>query len=369
MFARSPFSTITTARCEIQKTSVPGIAMWSVWQPERNLFFNSYFIETPEGNLVVDPLPLCAADAQEIDARGGVRWIAVTNRDHERDSAELRERFGAAVAAAAPDAHELSVRVDHIVQDNDIFATARVLALDGLKTAGEFALAFRDRRTIVVGDALWGDPAGSVGLMPDEKLADPSRAVLSLRKLRARNPLHLLVGDGTPIFGRAFEAISVCLDARAGAFTNRVNLDELAVDRTAADPAPFRAGFAEIGLLLGATRLGSLLATLDPGEAFCPLHWHTAEEELFIVWEGTPTLRSPRGETHLRPGDLVAFPTNPAGAHKLINESDAPCAVIMIANTDPGDVCFYPDSNKHVVEATGTLVRSAPLLDYYDGEA
>ena len=41
----------------------------------------------------------------------------------------------------------------------------------------------------------------------------------------------------------------------------------------------------------------------------------------------------------------------------------------MIASADPGDVCFYPDSQKFVVEATGTLVRDHPQLDYFDGEA
>ncbi|HTV72268.1 MAG TPA: cupin domain-containing protein [Candidatus Acidoferrales bacterium] len=352
----------------MQKTVVPGVAMWSVWQPDRNLFFNSYFIETPQGNLAIDPLPLSETDAQEIAARGGIRWVVITNRDHERDSANVRERFGASVAAATPDSAELRVPVERTLGDRDLLATARILALDGLKTAGEFALWFGDRRTIVVGDALWGDPAGSVRLMPDEKLADPAAAALSLRRLRARNPLHLLVGDGTPIFGRAFEVISACLDARAGVFTNRVNLDELVIERSTSGPAPFRAGWAEIGQLIGARRLGYQLALLAPGDAFCPLHWHTAEEELFIVWEGEPTLRSPRGETRLRPGDLVAFPTDPAGAHKLINESDAPCKVLMIANNDPHDVCFYPDSKKHLVEATETLVRSEPILDYYDGE-
>jgi uncharacterized cupin superfamily protein len=352
----------------MQKTVVPGVAMWSVWQPDRNLFFNSYFIKTPEGNLVVDPLALAPGDAEEMAASGGVQWIVVTNRDHERASATLREHFGAEVVAMEPDADELSIPVDRRVGDGEILATARVIALEGLQTRGEFALFFQRRRMIVVGDALWGDPAGSVRLMPDEKLAEPAAATLSLRKLRARNPRHLLVGDGAPVFGRAFEVISACLDSRAGVFTNRVNLDELVLESDPTDPLPFRSSAAEIGQLIGATRLGYRLARLDPGQAFCPLHWHTAEEELFIVWDGTPTLRSPRGETVLRRGDLVAFPTNPAGAHKLLNESDAPCSVIMIANIDPADVCFYPDSKKHVVEATGTLVRSEPILDYFDGE-
>lgn len=352
----------------MQRTVVPGVAMWSAWQPDRNLFFNSYFIKTPEGNLVVDPLPLSEADVAEIAASGGVKWIVVTNRDHERAAGEVRERFGAGVAAAMPDAADLGVTVDRRVCDGELLATARVIALQGLKTGGEFALFFEKRRAIVVGDALWGDPAGSVRLMPDEKLADPPAAALALRKLRALNPRHLFVGDGTPVFDRAFEAISACLDSRADVFPNRVNLDELVLESDPEDPPPYGSRQAEIGWLIGATRLGYRVARLDSGQAFCPLHWHTAEEELFIVWDGTPTLQSPRGPTRLRRGDLVAFSTTAAGAHKLYNESDAPCTVVLISNVNPNDVCFYPDSSKHVVKGTRTLVRSEPILDYYDGE-
>jgi hypothetical protein len=38
----------------MQQTIVPGVAMWSIWQPERNFGFSSFFIETPHVNLVVD---------------------------------------------------------------------------------------------------------------------------------------------------------------------------------------------------------------------------------------------------------------------------------------------------------------------------
>ena len=86
------------------------------------------------------------------------------------------------------------------------------------------------------------------------------------------------------------------------------------------------------------------------------------------MWSGTPTIRIPSGTFVLRRGDVVAFPTGPAGAHRLMNESSEPCELLLFANTNPGDVCFYPDSNKFVVEATDTLVRAEPQLDYYDGE-
>jgi hypothetical protein len=94
---------------------------------------------------------------------------------------------------------------------------------------------------------------------------------------------------------------------------------------------------------------------LAPGQSYCPLHWHTREEELFIVWEGNPTLRTPAASRRLNPGDCIVFATDPRGAHRVSNETDASCTILMIANRDAGDVCFYPDSRKLLVEATGTL--------------
>jgi len=90
---------------------------------------------------------------------------------------------------------------------------------------------------------------------------------------------------------------------------------------------------------------------------------------MFVVMSGPPTLRTPPGTFPLRAGDVVAFPTNTGGAHRIWNDADGDAVVLMIASADPADVCFYPDSRKFVVEATGTLVRDNPVLDYFDGEA
>jgi uncharacterized cupin superfamily protein len=351
----------------MQQTS-SGFAMWSVWQPDRNLFFNSYFLERADGNLAVDPLPLSDEDAVEIERRGGVAWVVVTNRDHERATADIVQRFGAKVAAGG-DAGLLHCAVDRTLGNGDAICGAIVLALEGLKTPGEIALLFRELGTVLVGDALWGKPAGALTLMPDDKLADPRRAALSLRRLLLIHPRHILVGDGAPIFDRAFDAIWACLDARDDAFVNAVNLDDLLFLRDASDPPAFQADVAEIGYLLGARRLGYRATKLPPGSSFCPLHWHTMEEELFIVWDGTPTLRTPRGSTQLRKGDLVSFGTNERSAHRISNESAAPCTLILIANDERDDVCYYPESDKVGVPGSHwALLRTTPEFDYYDGE-
>jgi len=349
--------------------TVTGIAMWSAWQPDRQLFFNSYFVPSDEGNLVVDPLPTDDATAAEIEERGGVAWVVVTNRDHERAAGDVVKRFGAKLATGA-DGPLLSIKADRVLGDGETIGGATVVALDGQKTPGEIALFFPGMdRTAIVGDALWGKPAGALTLMADSKLADPPRAVLSLRALQALEPRNLLVGDGAPIFGNAFDVLTACLDARDDTHVNVVNIDQLAFkDDPANDPPGYRGQWAEIGLMLGATKLGYAAARLPTGESFCPTHWHTMEEELFIVWEGTPTLRTPRGELQLRPGDIVAFPTNERGAHKVTNKANGPCTFLMIANVNDDDVCVYPDSDKVGIPSIRRRLRGSPTLPYYDGE-
>jgi uncharacterized cupin superfamily protein len=343
--------------------------MWSVWQPDRELDFNGFFIESKAGNLVVDPIAPDGATLEDLRRRG-VATILITNRDHERAAAAVREATGAKTVASVVEAPLLSAPVDATVAPGDLVLGWTVVGLDGFKTPGEIALIDRRRRTVIVGDALWGTPAGALTLMPDAKLADPVRAALSARALRAAEIRNVLVGDGACIFGNGQAALNAMFDARSDAFVDRVNLfDEVTYLEERGYPPPFAGSSADVGLLLGAERLGYQAAKLSRGEVFSPLHWHTREEELFVVMAGTPSLRTPRGTFVLRAGDCVAFRTGPGGAHRLENHADEEAHVLLIAGIDRGDVCYYPDSHKVLVEQTDTLVRDSPQLDYFDGES
>ena len=351
----------------MRQTVVSGVWSWSRWQPDRGVDFNGYFIESGEGNLVVDPIEPDEGTLAALVERG-VATIVVTNRDHERSARNVAAATGAKIVASALDAPTLNHPVDGTLLPGQFVHGWTVLGLEGFKTAGEIALYDRGRAAAIVGDAIWGAPAGALTLMPDAKLADPARAALSARIFRALSIDHLLVGDGASIFGNARAALDAMLSARQGIATNRVNVAELQSIRFPGDPPPFGGAFAEVGRLLGATKLGYAVGRLSRGEHYCPYHWHTAEEELCVVLEGTPTLRTPQGTFTLRPGDLIAFAANPSGAHRMWNDAEADAVFLMVANSDAGDVCFYPDSSKFVVEATGTMVRDHPVLDYYDGE-
>lgn len=343
--------------------------MWSVWQPDRNLYFNSFFVATADGNFAIDPLPLDAAGIAEIEAAGGLAWVIVTNRDHERAARPLAARFGAKLAASALDAPELGGPVDRALEPGDELLGATIMPLEGLKTAGEIALHLESRRTVVLGDALWGDPAGSLRLMPDAKLADPSTATLSLRRVAALRPEHLLLGDGACIFGDATRALWACLEARTDAYVNKIDIAEaFRLNEHRSERDQYAGTWSNVDFTIGAEKLGYLVARIPPGSAFCPLHWHAAEEELLVVLEGAPTLRTPRGSMQLKKGDFVAFPARASGAHKVLNGSDEPCEVLFVANVDANDVCYYPDSQKLVIDKSDLMLRDHPALDYWDGE-
>lgn len=347
-------------------TSITGISMWSRWQPDRALNFNSFVVRGTE-TIVVDPLLCEAADVEAIRAQGGAAWIVLTNRDHERESRALAQALGANIAAPAADAPQLSGPVDRELHDGESIGDARVIALSGMKSPGECALYIERAQAVIVGDALIAHPAGQLRLLPDEKLGDPRLAVLSLRALRGLQPRHLLAGDGACIFEHATAAIDAALRARADVCAQKINIDELSW-RSSRAPRPYGASSAEIGFLIGAAKLGYQLVRIPPGTKVVPFHWHTGDEEFYFIVEGEPLVRTPLGEYACRKGDFIAFPADAAGAHTIRNATDRECLVLMVATTDGNDVCTYPDSNKVLIERDDLLVRRAPELAYLDGE-
>jgi glyoxylase-like metal-dependent hydrolase (beta-lactamase superfamily II) len=187
--------------------------MWSRWQADRGVFFNSYLVDGADGAFAVDPLETDDPAVLRALEAAGVKTIVVTNRDHERASAAFAAALGARVIASEPDAASLVRTPDAIVRDGEVMFGWRVIVLDGYKTPGEMVLVNESTRTAISGDAFWGDPAGSLRLMPDAKLADPVRALRSARRVQECNLLHLFVGDGMPAIGTAHALLGAMLDA------------------------------------------------------------------------------------------------------------------------------------------------------------
>ncbi len=81
---------------------------------------------------------------------------------------------------------------------------------------------------------------------------------------------------------------------------------------------------AKVGRQAGARELGASVYEIPPREATFPYHAHTANEEMLIVLAGRPSLRTPEGWRDLEPGEVVAFPASPDGAHQIQNRTTEP---------------------------------------------
>jgi uncharacterized cupin superfamily protein len=106
---------------------------------------------------------------------------------------------------------------------------------------------------------------------------------------------------------------------------------------------------APVGAQAGARELAANVYELDPGAVGSPLHVHHANEELLLVLAGTPSLRGPDGTQLLSAGAVVAFPRGQAGAHSLVNRSDAPVRYLLVSTTNRPDVVEYPDTGATLV--------------------
>jgi uncharacterized cupin superfamily protein len=111
------------------------------------------------------------------------------------------------------------------------------------------------------------------------------------------------------------------------------------------------------------TRLVSAVWELDPGASSGAYHVHHGTEELLLVLDGSPTLRTPEGERELARGEVVHFAVGADGAHQVLNRSDAPARYLMVAAHTGTDAIEYVDENEVVVYSNSpSLVQSEGLF-------
>ena len=129
---------------------------------------------------------------------------------------------------------------------------------------------------------------------------------------------------------------------------------------------------ARIARQLGTEQIGMSLFEVQPGQAAYPYHWHVAQEEVLIVLEGRPSLRTPDGWREMETGEVLPCLTGERGGHQLVNRTDERVRFLAISTIPIPDVCVYPDSGKVGVyrgATLGELYRQADAVDYFEGES
>lgn len=179
----------------------PDLFSWSVFDAPRNVDFNGLCWVRPEGNVLVDPMPMSEHDRAHLGGLGGAAWIVVTNSDHTREAEALAAWTGAKLAGPAAERGALPFECERWLSDGEELVPGLVaLELHGSKTPGELALLL-EGSTLVTGDLVRAHAGGSLMMLPEAKLTDREAAVASVRRLAELEGIEaVLVGDGWPVF-------------------------------------------------------------------------------------------------------------------------------------------------------------------------
>ena len=166
---------------------------------EKSFGANSYFIQHPDGNWLVDSPRYIKHLTDAFERMGGLRYIFLTHEDDVADAARYADRFGAtriihrADADAMPDA-------EWIVDGQETVGLAPEFELIPVPghTAGCIALLY-GRRFLFTGDHLWWDPE-TRSLEAPQRLVWRSRLMVqSIEKLLNYRFDWVLAGHGDRI--------------------------------------------------------------------------------------------------------------------------------------------------------------------------
>lgn len=152
------------------------------------------------------------------------------------------------------------------------------------------------------------------------------------------------------------------------------NINDPSFDEPREHPG-FQCVRARLSRQAGSERLGLSLWEVPPGEAAYPYHHHLGEEELILVLEGSPSLRTPEGWRELQEGEVVAFLRGEGGGHQLVNRTQETVRFLAFSTSGEPDIVIYPDSGKvaaceRLPEGGGlrTMFRFTDAVDYHEGE-
>ena len=192
----------------------PDLFTWSCFDESRDIDFNSVAWIRPDGNVLIDPLPLSEHDRAHLQRLGGAALVIVTNGDHTRAAEAIAKEFGAALQGPRAEREGFPLACERWLGDGDEPVPGlRVFELHGSKTPGELALVL-DGTTLITGDLIRAHAATTLHLLPEAKLTDRAQAVASIKRIADTCPQidTVLVGDGWPLFHGGAQALAALAD-------------------------------------------------------------------------------------------------------------------------------------------------------------
>ena len=163
---------------------------------EKSFGANSFFIEHPDGNWLVDSPRYLKHLVHAFEQKGGIAYIFLTHKDDVADAEKYAAHFGAkrmihrADIEAAPDAEWIIEGADSL----QVMPQFQIIPVPG-HTAGSMALLYKSR-FLFTGDHLWWDSVQKRLSAPSQLVWRKHVLIDSIKKLLDHPFEWVLAGHG-----------------------------------------------------------------------------------------------------------------------------------------------------------------------------
>jgi uncharacterized cupin superfamily protein len=110
------------------------------------------------------------------------------------------------------------------------------------------------------------------------------------------------------------------------------------------------------------------ITRIPPGKHNFPYHAHSAQWELYLVINGSGSVRHEQGRTDVVAGDAFVF--RPNAPHQITNSGNEDLVFYVVADNPIGESGYFPDSGKWKANKLSTerVDIKGQETDYFDGE-
>jgi hypothetical protein len=192
-----------------------GVLIWRAYDPtvEADLF--STVVGAGSRNYLIDPIDLAPQAMADLQNRGPIAGIILTNENHERAAGRFAEKFRVPIHLHADLLPATSLTAVQPLRNHDVLVQEiTIVGLEG-GPAGEIAVhSSVASGTIVIGDALINVEPYGFALLPPKYCSNPKTLRRSLPKLLDYSFERMLFAHGTPILSRARQRLEELLRRR-----------------------------------------------------------------------------------------------------------------------------------------------------------